>query len=305
LGQIGDNVFEVSDYLTIATAQTLHSKFDQLRSDGFFNQFGLVCLDEAHHATANTYNRVMNEFSARYRIGVSATPDKTGDFLMATSVIGPIIHETKPADVPNLTRPEVIRVATEFNFAFQSTKNRWQRSNYPQMITALIRDRHRNELIAKTVKAEEGHHALLISKRIEHLETLGAMISDLGYDGEIMMLTGSETREERQRVVQVANEDKCLILSTLADEALDIPRLDRLFLVFPQKNSGLIIQQVGRVERVHPDKPDAKIFDFWDAKVGPLDNQSRKRLFEVYKPRGYKVTTDRRGQSTNPTLRLF
>jgi hypothetical protein len=30
-----------------------------------------------------------------------------------------------------------------------------------------------------------------------------------------------------------------VILSTLADEALDIPILDRLHLVFPQRNAGL------------------------------------------------------------------
>jgi len=43
VGQIGDGIFEVSDYLTIATAQTLHSRFDNLEAAGFFDsEFGLV-----------------------------------------------------------------------------------------------------------------------------------------------------------------------------------------------------------------------------------------------------------------------
>jgi hypothetical protein len=48
---------------------------------------------------------------------------------------------------------------------------------------------------------------------------------------------------------------------------------------------------VGRVERKHPDKTDAIIFDYVDGNVGPLDKQWRTRRFEVYMPRGYKIET--------------
>jgi superfamily II DNA or RNA helicase len=62
-------------------------------------------------------------------------------------------------------------------------------------------------------------------------------------------------------------------------------------LPFPQKNAGLVTQQVGRVEREHPDKADALIYDFADMNVGPLEKQWRVRRFEVYEPRGYKIET--------------
>ena len=57
---------------------------------------------------------LMNRFGSRYRIGVSATPDKTGDFALATLVLGQIFHETKPEDCDNLMRPTVVRVVTDF-----------------------------------------------------------------------------------------------------------------------------------------------------------------------------------------------
>jgi superfamily II DNA or RNA helicase len=86
------------------------------------------------------------------------------------------------------------------------------------------------------------------------------------------------------------------MLSTLADEALDIPRLDRIHLVFPQRNPGLVTQQVGRVERKHPDKTDAYIFDYVDSNVGALEAQWKVRRTEVYMPRGYKVQVQRRAE---------
>jgi len=294
VGQIGDGIFEVSDYLTIATAQTLHSRFDNLEAAGFFDdEFGLVCLDECHHATADTYNRVLDRFSARYRLGVSATPDKTGDFALATRVLGPIIHETKPADVTTLMHPEVIRVPTKFGYGFRGTKSRWQRSNYPQMIDALIRDRDRNMLIVDNVLANEGHHQLLVSKRLEHLTILEDMILEAGFLDPVHTLTGQDDNESRQAAKELAETRPCIILSTLADEAMDIPRLDRLHLPYPQKNTGLVTQQVGRVERIHPDKHDAKIYDYTDMNVGPLERQWRGRRFEVYEPRGYKITVQK------------
>jgi hypothetical protein len=65
VGQIGDGKFEIGQWITVATAQTLHSRYDDLEEGGFFDWFGFVCLDECHHATAETYNKILNRFSAR------------------------------------------------------------------------------------------------------------------------------------------------------------------------------------------------------------------------------------------------
>jgi superfamily II DNA or RNA helicase len=290
VGLIGDGHFQLSDYLTIATAQTLHSRFRDLEIDGFFDLFGFACLDECHHATAETYNRIVNRFSCRYRIGVSATPDKTGDFALATTVLGPIFHETKREDVSSLIDPVVFKIPTSFEFDYRGKKGK-RPSNYPQLLSALIADPDRNDLIVKAIMIEEGAHALVISKRLEHLEILKELLFDAGYTGPVFTLTGKETSEERKQVVEGVSVRPCVTFSTLADEALDIPRLDCIFLVFPQRNTGLIEQQVGRVVRSHPDKKDAKIFDFCDPRVGPLDAQWRVRRLQVYQPHGYEIVT--------------
>jgi superfamily II DNA or RNA helicase len=291
VGQIGDGVFDVSQYLTVATAQTLHSRYDELEAQGFFDAFSFVCLDECHHATAETYNKILNRFSARYRVGVSATPDKTGDFELAKNVLGPVIHAVHPHEVDNLIRPSVVRVPTRFGFHFRGHKSRFQRSNYGEMIQALITDPERNRQIVKVVRENQGHHQLLVSKRLEHLSILEDLLLDEGFRDPILKLTGKDSNEDRDAAVLALSERPGLLLSTLADEALDIPRLDRIHLVFPQKNPGLVTQQVGRVEREHPDKLDAIIFDYADGNIGPLDKQWRTRRFEVYEPRAYKIST--------------
>jgi superfamily II DNA or RNA helicase len=296
VGQIGDNIFDVSEGITVATAQTLNSRFLDLEQKKFFEEFSFVCLDEMHHVTASTFNRIMDRFSARYRIGVSATPDKTGEFKLATNVLGPIICETKPQEVSSLERPRVIRVPTKFGYGFRPTKSRWQRSNYPQMIQALVTDPERNAMIANTIKYEEGNHCLVLSKRLEHLEILEALTYEREYDGHILRLTGQDDNDHRKLVKEIISEEPGVLFSTLAEEAFDVPRLDRLFLTFPQRSLGLITQQVGRVERKHPNKKDAIIYDFVDGNVGVLESQWRERRRHVYLERGYEVSVGDRAR---------
>lgn len=293
VGLIGDNKFEIASHWTVATAQTLHSRYDQLEADGFFREFGFVCLDEMHHATAETYNRIMGRFESKLRFGVSATPDKTGDFALAKLVLGDIIHVTEHdglIDAGYLIKVDIIKVKTNFTFSFRGTTNRHSRSNYPQLVEALMLNEERNNAIIGALLEEEGHHCLVLTKRHQHIDLLEAMLQEAGYQYETAKLTGKEKTAERKRVIELANgTEPFTIFSTIADEALDVPRIDRGFLVFPQKNTGLIEQQVGRFARTHPDKPDSKVYDFADLHVGPLRTQWRSRLYGVYRKQNFRV----------------
>lgn len=290
VGLIGDGNFKVSDYLTIATVQTLHSRFAVLERDGFFDdQFSLVCLDECHHATAETYSRLMSRFTASLRLGVSATPDKTGDFELAKAVLGPIIHETPKTAVTNLVRPTIFRIPTQFRFKYHGREGR-RPSNYDGLIHELVRDNNRNALIASTIKLNEWRHNLVCSRRLAHLQEIDVHLRMRGYAHEIYFLTGAETSETRQLVIAAARAKPCVILSTLADEALDIPRLDGIYLTFPLRNTGLVEQMVGRVARKSPGKQDAAVFDFCDP-IGPCESQWQARRNHIYMPNNYTITT--------------
>lgn len=289
IGQIGDDDFYVSDQITIATAQTLHRRYEELEPDGFFSSFGFMCLDECHHATADTYRRLVNSFTSAYRLGVSATPEKTGDFKLAEHILGPVFHVTKPEEVDTLVKPKIVCINTQFWFPFRPTISRYKRSNYGDLLKTLIEDPNRNQLIVDTILKNKGTHQLVISKRLDHLDQLSDMVEAAGYPDPIIKLTGKESPEERQYAKATLETKPSIVFSTLADEALDIPRLDRIHLAFPQRNEGLITQQIGRVERIHPDKKDAIVYDYVDKRVGVLESQFRTRLFQVYKPRGLVI----------------
>lgn len=66
---------DIGHFLTIATVQTLN-KLSQEELDKLYSTFGLVIQDEMHHCPASSYS-VVSKFYPRYRLGLTATPERT------------------------------------------------------------------------------------------------------------------------------------------------------------------------------------------------------------------------------------
>jgi superfamily II DNA or RNA helicase len=71
-GLIGYGVFDLRP-VTIGIVQSLAGNDERVRA--IRERFGLVLLDEAHHCPATTFMDVMQSFPAKYRYGLTATPD--------------------------------------------------------------------------------------------------------------------------------------------------------------------------------------------------------------------------------------
>lgn len=65
----------VGHFLTIATVQTLNKLSEEELYD-LFSQFGFVIQDEMHHCPATSFE-VVSRFKARYKLGLTATPERT------------------------------------------------------------------------------------------------------------------------------------------------------------------------------------------------------------------------------------
>lgn len=272
--------------------------------DVFEKAFGFVCLDECHHVSAETYTRVFESFPALYRIGISATPTRDdGLDKISRLVIGPIIYTIEEADQ---IKPNIVRKATNFNHPFWSThsvnqhqtcdvpnckkngRRHSHRNNYMQVVKNLSEDYDRNYLIASQVVKNKGDCNLIVSDRLGQLDTLREMLVQQGFEeNRIYMLTGRENNNERANAIYMAGFGACAILSTIAKEALDIPRLDRIYLAWPISKDHILEQQIGRIVRPHPDKIDSIVYDFHD-ECPALSAQGHRRL-RYYNSKGYSV----------------
>ena len=84
-------------------------------------------------------------------------------------------------------------------------------------------------------------------------------------DGKMTSKTGKAERKQAIEDMREGNLRYLFATYSLAKEGLDIPRLDRLFMVTPQKDSAVIVQSVGRVARTFPGKEQPVVYDYVDA----------------------------------------
>lgn len=72
-----------ADYV-FATVQTLNRDEHLLQYNK--NAFDCIILDEAHHVTADTYQKIMKHFEPKLWLGMTATPDKRDDNIAGKNV---------------------------------------------------------------------------------------------------------------------------------------------------------------------------------------------------------------------------
>ncbi len=283
VGFIGDGVWD-EKFITVALQQTLWSRFEKLDKK-FWNSFSVVIADECHHLSSNTLQQIVSRFPAAYRIGLSATPGKTpAKERLSELILGPILYEDHSLDVS----PKVIKRYTGFEFDYQPTEKigrKVKRNNYQMLVKELVQDKERNLLVASDIIKNVENCNLIVSSRLNHLNNLRALTIYLGFPEErCWMLTGKESLDERMEVYEKADKAKCAIFSTIANEALDIPRLDCLYICFPSRNPQTLKQIVGRLTRPHEDKSEALIYHYIDENIGILNSQWQTALRKLYQP---------------------
>lgn len=271
IGFIGNGKFKVGKRLTIGIIQTL-SRRDLTEIK---DKFGLILVDEAHHLPAETFYKTINQFPAKYRYWCTATPDREDDL---TNMLyyggGPILHTVERHELPTIT-PDVIVFKTSFNQVIE---------NHTKTVKAMVQDENRNRVIVDTISKEikTGNFHLVLSQRIDHLEILQEILQDLHPQLTIEVFH-SNTKNGIEVMRRAKNKEIDILLATsqIAQEGLDIPHLNRLYLVTPKKATGTVEQEVGRIMRPSECKKDAIVYDFWDYRCPMVSKQfwNRRKVY--------------------------
>ena len=73
IGQIGAGKTKRTGKIDVAVIQSLYRK-EEVKD--FVADYGHIIVDECHHLSAFTFEKVMRQAKAKYVIGLTATPDK-------------------------------------------------------------------------------------------------------------------------------------------------------------------------------------------------------------------------------------
>jgi len=290
IGQIGAGKERITGNIDIAMIQTLARRSDVAE---LVAGYGHVIVDECHHVSAVSYERVVAATQARYVVGLTATPKRRdGHHPILEMQLGPVRFAIDARSQASKRPFEHRLVARETTFRAAGPEVKIQ-----ELYAQLSRDEVRNRMIVNDVigALEEGRSPLLLTERTDHLDYFAVQLSRVAR--HVIVLKGGmgakATREVFARMAAIPADAERIVLATgrYIGEGFDDPRLDTLFLTLPVSWQGTLIQYAGRLHRLRPGKRDVRIYDYVDHAVPMLARMFAKRL------RGYRSIGYARGEA--------
>ncbi|GMU93182.1 MAG: helicase [Candidatus Hydrogenedentota bacterium] len=301
IGAVGAGRKKATGILDIAMLQSIQKKGEvaDLVAD-----YGHVIVDECHHVSAFTFERIMKEVKAKYVLGLTATPiRKDGHHPIIFMQCGPIRHRVHIKQASARRPFDHFVIPRETRFTIEAAE-----PTIHDVYAKLVQDMPRNRQIVADVAAaiDRGCSPLVLTERVEHLMTLESLLK--GRADDVIVLRGGTTKKERDalrsRLLIEADKPRRVILATgrYVGEGFDYSRLDTLFLAMPISWRGTLQQYVGRLHRLHGNKREVRVYDYVDANVLMLARMFAKRV-RGYRAMGY-VVQDGNEQLPLPTASL-
>lgn len=233
-----------------------------------------VVVHNCHHISARSFLPVVTKFACRYRLGLSATPQrKDGTDLAFTYHMGPVVFETSERRLGFSVR----RVYTNFQFAKAPT-NFTSASERSTLLRFLTSNEGRNtEIVKNIIEAVKAKRKIIVlSERREHLIVLRDMLLDLwgARNGDAPTTDFYVGGMNRASLAKAAKASVIFATNQFASEGLDIPALDTLFLTTPVTS---VEQCVGRILRPCEGKAKPVVVDVIDSLLPVFKNMARKR----------------------------
>ena len=250
--------------------------------DEIFKDFGLVIFDEAHHAPSQYFSKALPLISSKLTIGLSATPKRTDRLeKILYWYFGEIMYKAEVEEnnkvLVNIINYDIDHEKFKEFLMYTGDVNR------PKTINKITTIGRRNKFIVDNIEEilqEDGRKILVLSDRIEHLQTLKNRLDDREITISDFYIGGM-----KQKALEKAKLAQVIFASYgMASEGLDIPELNTLFMVTSRKE---VEQAVGRVIRKINPNVRPLIYDFTD-QIPCFVNQGRIRR-RLYKKMGFEI----------------
>ena len=233
-------------------------------------QFYLVVVDEAHHATADTYRRVLEHFglfapgTARLLVGFTATP-RRGDGVGLNAVFQEIVFSRSLPEMVAagfLAPLAAYRVETDVDL----TRVRTRLGDFvTSQLSEAVNVAERNALVVRVYRERlAGRQTLCFCVDVAHALSLAEEFRAQGI--ACTPVTGDMERAARAAALQdfAAGHTQVLTNCMVLTEGYDEASIAGIILARPTKSALLYTQMIGRGTRLHPGKKDVTVIDIVD-----------------------------------------
>ena len=283
VGRYVDSIKQPNAHVVCGSIQSVALNLEQFKDDAF----NYLIIDEAHHAAADTYQKVLSYFKPKFTLGLTATPERTDDNTVILDIFKKTAHKLDiqtAVEIGELVPVRCIRIHTNINL----TKVRFNSVQYNiRDLESKIYVPERNHLIVETwLSYVKNKRTVIFCASVKHAEEIAALF--VSEHVEAMAVSGIMKASERREHLEkfASGEIKVLCACDLLNEGWDCPKTEVLFMARPTMSKVLYTQQLGRGMRLAENKESLMVFDFVDNASQYNMPQSLHRLFRLndYRP---------------------
>ena len=236
------------DLLTAGMVQTLTRRVDKLPIPN------VILVDEAHHALAKSYQRILKQFPKAIVLLFTATPHRTGrmqlDQIADDIIVGQSIHEL--TDKGFLAPFRYFQPPNDFNSKLlkrSSTGDFTNESMQQAMSTKIF-----GHIVKQYKRIADGMQAVVYTYSIDSAVEIARKSNSEGISA--VEVDGTTSKEKRDLAVRKfrKQEIKILVNVNLFTEGVDLPNVDCVIMARPTASLALYLQFSMRCLNPRPGK---------------------------------------------------
>lgn len=276
MGLVGAGYHDYDKDYVFSTVQTLNR--DEHLKRYKTDYFDCIILDEAHHSSADSYQKIMSYFKPKLWLGMTATPDKRDDNEAGRNIYEifnyQIAYEIRlqQAMEENMLCPFHYFGISDISMVEDKTLKARNLSvkDFNQLVCD-ERVKHIIEQIKYYGYSGERVKGLIFCSRVEESKELSNKFNALGY--RTISLNGDASEEERAEAFERLAMDESdtaenrqpldyIFSVEILNEGVDIVEVNQVVMLRPTESPIIFIQQLGRGLRKAKGKEYVVILDF-------------------------------------------
>lgn len=256
--------------IVFATVQTLSKEETLQRYQK--DTWDLIIIDEAHHSSAGSYKKIMDYFTPKLWLGMTATPDKRDDNLEGKNIYEIFNHQIayeirlQDAMEEDLLCPFHYFGITDLEVVSDGGKTAEEKVEGFRYLTS--EERVHNVMKQAEFFGYSGERVkgLIFCSRIDEARELSRKFNEKGW--RTLVLSGSDSEAVRaaaiERLAGDESEDALdYILSVdIFSEGVDVPEINQVIMLRPTESPIVFIQQLGHGLRKSEEKEYVVVIDF-------------------------------------------
>lgn len=274
--------------LTAGMVQTLTRRIDKLKKPD------VILVDEAHHALAKSYQRILKQFPKAIVLLFTATPHRTGkmqlDQIADDIIVGQSIHEL--TDKGFLAPFRYFQPPNDFN------RNLLKRSSTGDFTNESMQEAMSTKIFGHIVKQYKriasGMQAVVYTYSIDSAVEIARKFNSEGISA--IEVDGTTSKEKRDLAVRKFREQeiKILVNVNLFTEGVDLPNVDCVIMARPTASLALYLQFSMRCLNPRPGKTAIIIDHANNFKTFgyPDDDRDWKQAIKSGKQKSKSMLTD-------------